>query len=78
MFLRVTWQASVLGPAYSLGFPGALSFNAMNKFMFNIGVFPISMTGSLALFINVWDLRKLCNRVKIASNIMCGTRQGGH
>lgn len=45
----------------------------MNKFMFNIGVFPISMTGSLSLFVNVKDLRFIVNRTKIACNIICGT-----
>lgn len=45
----------------------------MNKFMFGIGVFPISMTGSLSLFIKVKDLRFIVNRIKIACNIICGT-----
>lgn len=36
---------------YVIGFPAALFFNAMNKFMFNIGVFPLVMTCSLVLFL---------------------------
>jgi hypothetical protein len=46
----------------------------MNKFMFNIGVFPISMTNSLLLFVHVHDARRICNRLGAASNLLFGTR----
>ncbi|CAD7697613.1 unnamed protein product [Ostreobium quekettii] len=36
---------------YLLGFPAALVFNISNKFIFNIGVFPLAMITSLVLFI---------------------------
>lgn len=35
---------------YVVGFPACLFFNAMNKFMFNIGIFPYVMVCSLVLF----------------------------
>eukprot|EP00958_Prasinococcus_capsulatus_P020122 scaffold2565_cov384-Prasinococcus_capsulatus_cf.AAC.7 len=35
---------------YYLGIPGVAFFNIMNKFMFNIGIFPILMLTSLLLF----------------------------
>lgn len=59
---------------YRLGFPGALMFNGMNKFMFNIGVFPISMTASLSLFVDVHHARHVCNRLCAASNVLFGSR----
>ena len=33
-----------------LAFPGALAFNTSNKLMFNIGIFPYAMIGSMPLF----------------------------
>lgn len=59
---------------YRVGFPGAVTFNAMNKFMFNIGVFPISMTNSLLLFVEVQHGRGVHNRLGAASNVLFGTR----
>ena len=59
---------------YLLGFPGAITFNGMNKLMFNIGVFPISMSASLLLFVHVHHARRMYNRLGMASNLLFGTR----
>ena len=34
-----------------LSFPAAMTFNFMNKLMFNIGIFPYAMLGSLVLYL---------------------------